>query len=154
MLILNSFMLVIFSPAGIWDFWRLESCFIFIYNSQWVAKYWVINPSDCLMSKFIVAAFKLLGTFLMLLILPEPHGFPLGNFKSQSCSAISRTRVPSSDAYIVHADSWWKRAGCKNSGIGGSEGNRSESVLSRGIGTMPFQLTVACKNWSPHILPW
>lgn len=27
------------------------------------------------------------------------------------------------------------------------------SVLSRGIGTMPFQLTVACRNWSPHILP-
>lgn len=112
-LILNSFMLDIFFPsAGIWDFWRLESCFIFIYNSQWVAKYWVINAKDCLMFKFIVAAFKLLGTFLMLLILSEPYGFPLGNFKSQPCSAISRTRVSSSDAYpagpcrFLRGESW------------------------------------------------
>ena len=102
-LILSSFMLVIFFPAGIYDLWRLESCFIFIYNSQWVAKYWVINPADCLIPKFLVVAFKLLGTFLMLLILSEPHNFSPGNLKSHS--GISRTKVPSSNAYRVRADS-------------------------------------------------
>ena len=56
---------------------------------------------------------RLMGTFLVLLILSEPHGLPRRNLKTQS-----KTRGLSS------ITSYMKENKCKNSGVGGHCGQQ------------------------------